>query len=75
MRQFAKPKVVISNIKVYSSASGAGAISKASGFFGGAVVNSFPDLAIEDEGRLRNFNIRDSQCEWAGEEIFLGRGI
>jgi len=53
------------DIKVYSSAAGSGAISKASGFFGGNVVSSFPDLAIEDEGRLRNFNIR---------EIFLDRG-
>ena len=32
---------------------------KDAGFFGGAVVNSFPELAIEDEGRLRNFNIRE----------------
>jgi len=23
------------------------------------VIKSFPDLAIEDEGRLRNFNIRE----------------
>ncbi|MCX6672416.1 MAG: hypothetical protein NTY37_01390 [Methanothrix sp.] len=47
------------DIKVYSSAAGSGAIWKASGFLGGAVVSSFPDLAIEDEGRLRNFNIRE----------------
>jgi len=65
MRQFARPKVGMKDIKVYSSAAGSGAISKASGFFGGAVLSSFPDLAIEDEGRLRNFNIR---------ELFLDRG-
>jgi uncharacterized protein YbgA (DUF1722 family) len=29
------------------------------GFFGGVVVDSFTDLAIEDEGRLRNLNIRE----------------
>jgi len=37
----------------------AGASNKMPGFFGGAVINSFQDLAIEDEGRLRNFNIRE----------------
>ena len=47
------------DIKVYSAAAKSGAISKVAGFFGGAVVRSFPDLAIEDEGRLRNFNIRE----------------
>ena len=57
--KYRSPSCGMKDIKVYSSATGAGAISKASGFFGGAVVNSFPDLAIEDEGRLRNFNIRE----------------
>ncbi len=30
------------------------------GFFGGAVLARFPDLPVEDEGRLRNFLIRES---------------
>ena len=47
------------DVKVYSGSAKAGAVSKIPGFFGGAVVDSFPDLAIEDEGRLRNFNIRE----------------
>ena len=47
------------DIRVYSAAAKSGAVSKVPGFFGGAVVKSFPDLAIEDEGRLRNFNIRE----------------
>ena len=34
-------------------------MSKTSGFFGGAVAEKFPGLAIEDEGRLRNFGIRE----------------
>lgn len=46
-------------MKAYSGSAKAGALSKMPGFFGGAVVNSFPDLAIEDEGRLRNLNIRE----------------
>jgi uncharacterized protein YbgA (DUF1722 family) len=57
--KFRSPSCGMKDIRVYSGTSKSGAISKASGFFGGAVVKSFPDLAIEDEGRLRNFNIRE----------------
>ena len=57
--KYRSPSCGMKNIKVYSAAAKSGAISKAAGFFGGAVVRSFPDLAIEDEGRLRNFNIRE----------------
>jgi len=32
---------------------------KTSGFFGGAVLRSFPFAAVEDEGRLRNFRLRE----------------
>ncbi|MGV8175010.1 MAG: YbgA family protein, partial [Methanothrix sp.] len=53
------PSCGMKDIRVYSTAAGSGTISKASGFFGGAAIGSFPDLAIEDEGRLRNFNIRE----------------
>ncbi len=34
--------------------------SKSAGFFGGKVLDFFSDLAIEDEGRLRNFRIREN---------------
>jgi uncharacterized protein YbgA (DUF1722 family)/uncharacterized protein YbbK (DUF523 family) len=57
--KFHSPSCGMKDIKVYSSTAKSGAISKATGFFGGAVVKSFPNLAIEDEGRLRNFNIRE----------------
>ena len=57
--KFRSPSCGMKDIKVYSGTSKSGAISKASGFFGGAVVKLFADLAIEDEGRLRNFNIRE----------------
>jgi uncharacterized protein YbgA (DUF1722 family)/uncharacterized protein YbbK (DUF523 family) len=57
--KFRSPSCGMKDIKVYSSTSKSGTISKAAGFFGGAVVKCFPNLAIEDEGRLRNFNIRE----------------
>lgn len=53
------PSCGMKDIKVYSGSATAAAVSKTTGFFGGAVVKSFPDLAVEDEGRLRNFNIRE----------------
>jgi len=57
--KYRSPSCGMKNVKVYSGPAKAGSLSKIPGFFGGAVVNSFPDLAIEDEGRLRNFNIRE----------------
>jgi uncharacterized protein YbgA (DUF1722 family)/uncharacterized protein YbbK (DUF523 family) len=57
--KFRSPSCGMKDIRVYSTAARSGAISKASGFFGGAVVRSFPNLAVEDEGRLRNYNIRE----------------
>ena len=35
------------------------AIGKTAGFFGGAVLEKFDDRAVEDEGRLKNLNIRE----------------
>jgi len=57
--KFRSPSCGMKDIRVYSSAANGVAVSKTSGFFGGSVVNKFPDMAIEDEGRLRNFNIRE----------------
>jgi uncharacterized protein YbbK (DUF523 family) len=57
--KFRSPTCGMKGIKVYSGFSESGAISRASGFFGGPVVKTFPHLAVEDEGRLRNFNIRE----------------
>ena len=57
--KYRSPSCGMKDIKVYSGTSNSASISKAPGFFGGAVVKSFADLAIEDEGRLRNFNIRE----------------
>lgn len=57
--KYRSPSCGMKDVKAYSGSATAGAVSKIPGFFGGAVVNSFPDLAIEDEGKLRNLNIRE----------------
>lgn len=57
--KYRSPSCGMKNVKVYSGPTKAGSVSKIPGLFGLAVVNSFPDLAIEDEGRLRNLNIRE----------------
>ena len=57
--KFRSPSCGMKDIRVYSQTDGAGAAYKAPGFFGGAVVSGFSQLAVEDEGRLRNFNIRE----------------
>jgi len=57
--KYRSPSCGMKDIKVYSGSAKSTAVSKTAGFFGGAVVKSFPDLAVEDEGRLRNFNIRE----------------
>jgi len=57
--KFRSPSCGLKDIRVYSGAEKSRAVSKAPGFFGGAVMQSFYHLAVEDEGRLRNFNIRE----------------
>ena len=53
------PSCGIKDVKIYSGLENAPVLKKGSGFFGGAVMEKFPDLAIEDEGRLENFRIRE----------------
>ena len=57
--KFRSPSCGLKDIRVYSGAERPRPVSKAPGFFGGAVMQSFSHLAVEDEGRLRNFNIRE----------------
>jgi uncharacterized protein YbgA (DUF1722 family)/uncharacterized protein YbbK (DUF523 family) len=47
------------HVKVYSGLDGNAPAFFGSGFFGGAVMERFPHLAVEDEGRLKNFAIRE----------------
>lgn len=53
------PSCGISDVKVYATTERAAAIGKGAGMFGAAVLEKFPAAAIEDEGRLRNFNLRE----------------
>ena len=53
------PSCGIKDVKIYPGLEKQSAISKGSGFFGGAVLAAFPMLPVEDEGRLRNFAIRE----------------
>jgi uncharacterized protein YbgA (DUF1722 family)/uncharacterized protein YbbK (DUF523 family) len=57
--KFRSPSCGIKDVKIYAgTAKGAGS-SKGAGFFGGAVLERFPGLAVEDEGRLKNYRIRE----------------
>ncbi len=51
------PSCGIKAVRVYQ---GYGQNKYKYGFFGGTVLNKFPYLAVEDEGRLRNLKIREN---------------
>ena len=53
------PSCGLKEVKIYAAADKPGGIGKGSGFFGLAVLERFPMLPIEDEGRLTNFRIRE----------------
>lgn len=53
------PSCGIKDVKVYPGAGKVAAESKSAGFFGGKALEMFPDLPIEEEGRLTNFKIRE----------------
>lgn len=53
------PSCGIKDVRIYPSKDDYRVIKKGSGFFGSAVMDRFPDLPIEDEGRLTNFRIRE----------------
>lgn len=54
------PTSAFKDARVYSSVQkGSAVISKGPGLFGNAVLQRFPYLAIEDEGRLRNPRIKE----------------
>jgi uncharacterized protein YbgA (DUF1722 family)/uncharacterized protein YbbK (DUF523 family) len=48
------------DVKIFQGFNKSAMPSKGPGFFGGAVKDKFPALAIEDEGRLKNFQIREN---------------
>jgi uncharacterized protein YbgA (DUF1722 family)/uncharacterized protein YbbK (DUF523 family) len=53
------PSCGIKDVKVYSGSGKGMSASKGKGFFGAGVLERFPHLAAEDEGRLTNFRIRE----------------
>lgn len=57
--KFRSPSCGIKEVKIYGGKGKAPASGKGAGFFGRAVLDAFGDLAVEDEGRLRNFRIRE----------------
>jgi uncharacterized protein YbgA (DUF1722 family)/uncharacterized protein YbbK (DUF523 family) len=48
------------DVKIYQGLDKSAMARKGPGFFGGAVKEKFTTLAIEDEGRLKNFQIREN---------------
>jgi uncharacterized protein YbgA (DUF1722 family)/uncharacterized protein YbbK (DUF523 family) len=57
--KFRSPSCGIKDVKIYSGAEQGAVSTKGPGFFGGAVLERFPGLAVEDEGRLKNYRIRE----------------
>ena len=53
------PSCGIKEAKIYPSMEKSAALRKGCGFFATAVMKKFSMLPVEDEGRLRNFTIRD----------------
>jgi uncharacterized protein YbgA (DUF1722 family)/uncharacterized protein YbbK (DUF523 family) len=57
--KFRSPSCGMKDVKVFSGANSKTAAGKGGGFFGGAILAQYPDLAAEDEGRLMSFRIRE----------------
>lgn len=57
--KFRSPSCGMKEVKIYKSVDKGAASGKGAGFFGAAVLERFPGLAVEDEGRLKNFRIRE----------------
>ena len=53
------PSCGMKEVKVYAGPEKGGSIGKTDGFFARSVLKHYPDMPIEDEGRLRNMRIRD----------------
>ncbi|NRZ96752.1 YbgA family protein [Clostridium tetanomorphum] len=53
------PSCGIKDVKVYIGRGKSSASEKGRGFFAEKVINKFPNYAIEDEGRLTNYKIRE----------------
>ena len=47
------------DVKIYQSFKQPAPTTRGNGFFGQKIEDTFPDAAVEDEGRLRSYQIRD----------------
>ena len=56
--KFGSPSCGPREVKCYVNEKKGAASTKTHGMFGGAVAERFPDAVVEDEGRLKNFDIR-----------------
>lgn len=57
--KFRSPSCGLKDVKVFPDPAAKTTVDKTAGFLGGAVLERFPLLAVEDEGRLTNFRIRE----------------
>ncbi len=57
--KYRSPSCGMKGVKIYAGFEKVAGSTPGAGFFGGAVLETFPRLAIEDEGRLRNFRLRE----------------
>lgn len=53
------PSCGIKDVRIYQPGKTSGAFYKSAGFFGAGVLKRFAGLPVEDEGRLRNLQIRN----------------
>lgn len=56
--KYRSPSCGLSQVRVYNSRAPRAGHRKGTGAFGGRVMERFADLAVEDEGRLQSFDIR-----------------
>jgi len=56
--KYGSPSCGPREVKCYVNEKRGAASTKTHGVFGGAVIERFPDSVVEDEGRLKNFDIR-----------------
>ena len=52
------PSCGIKEVKIYKGIQKGSASVKGKGLFGGMVMNKFPGAVVEDDGRVKNYNIR-----------------
>jgi uncharacterized protein YbgA (DUF1722 family)/uncharacterized protein YbbK (DUF523 family) len=57
--KYRSPSCGTNDVKIYSEGARSGSIGKGAGFFAAAVMDRFGDLAIETEGRVKSFRIRE----------------